>query len=312
MRVTAPAGTSGTIAVPTYGRPVAVSVNGTLAWNGSRGLADGAHSSDGYVYLGAARSGTYNIVSYPLGQQARTLSVSAQAGTQPSASAMGSLTVTVTGQAPATLSGDVTVTGPAGWTSSPVPFSLNGTEGKESTVVRVPVTMPSDASGAPVKLTVTATAKTGPTARTSVTALPFGAWPSGTTAAASSYAASNTVNGVVRTYVPGNAIDGNLSTFWNDNTPAEYPDTLTITSPTAVTLHGVDFASFPDGVPTDFTVSTWNGSAWVQQAQVTGNSKVDLWIPFSAAVSTTQVELTVTKDSPAYSGEYTRVAELDP
>jgi alpha-L-rhamnosidase len=142
--------------------------------------------------------------------------------------------------------------------------------------------------------------------------LPYPAWPAGTTATASSYAGSNVVNGVTRTYVPGNAIDGNLSTFWNDNTPGQYPDVLTITTPSAVTLSDVDLASFPDGVPVDFTVSTWNGSAWVQQAQVTGNDRVDRWIPFATAVSTTQVELTVTKDSPAYAGEYTRVAELAP
>jgi alpha-L-rhamnosidase len=71
-------------------------------------------------------------------------------------------------------------------------------------------------------------------------------------------------------------------------------------------------ASFPDGVPVDFTISTWNGSAWVQQAQVTGNDRVDRWIPFGAPVSTTQVQLTVTLDQNAYAGEFTRVAELDP
>lgn len=87
---------------------------------------------------------------------------------------------------------------------------------------------------------------------------------------------------------------------------------LTVTSPSAVTLSGLAFASFPDGVPVDFTVSTWNGSAWVQQAQVTGNDQVDSWMPFTAPVSTTQVQLTVTKDQPACSGEFTRVAELAP
>jgi alpha-L-rhamnosidase len=316
MHVTAPAGTSGTIAVPTYGRAVTVSVNGQQAWNGRSGLAYKARSAGGYVYLDDVPGGSYDIATFPAGPAARTLSVTAQVGTPASASAPGSLTVTVTGQAPATLSGQVTVAGPAGWTSAPVPFTINGTDGPESAVLQVPVSMPADAAGAPVRLSVDATAGTASTgtlaARTSVSILPFGAWPAGTTATASSYAASNTVNGVVRTYVPGNAIDGDLSTFWNDNTPGAYPDTLTITSPSAVTLSGVDFASFPDGVPIDFTVSTWNGSQWVQQAQVTGNDQVDRWIPFAAPVATTQVLLTVTQDTPAYDGEYTRVAELDP
>jgi alpha-L-rhamnosidase len=305
MRVSAPAGTSGTIAVPTYGRTVTVTVNGKPALVGARG-------SDGYVDLHVAAGGTYNVASYPVGPQTQTLAVTAQAGTQPTASEPGSLTVTVTGQAPAPLSGEVTVTGPAGWTSSPVPFSVDGTEGPESTVVQVPVSMPADdTQGAPVKLTVTATAGSL-SSRTPVTVIPYPSWPAGTTATASSYAASNVVNGVTRTYVPDNAIDGNLSTFWNSGTPGQYPDILTVTSPTAVTLSGVDFASFPDGVPIDFTISTWNGSAWVQQASITGNDRVDRWISFAAPVTTTQVELTATLDSPAYAGEYTRVAELDP
>jgi len=219
--------------------------------------------------------------------------------------------VTVTGQAPQILRGQVTVTGPAGWSSAPVPFTLDGTRGRASTVVPAQVTMPASAGGAPVPLTVTATAA-GLTAQTTVSMIPFGSWPAGTTATASSYHASNTVNGQVRTYVPANAIDGNLATFWNDANPATYPAVLAITSPSAVTLPGIALASFPDGVPVDFAVATWNGSAWVPQAQVTGRDSVDRWIPFAAPVSTTSVQLTVTLAQNAYSGEFTRVAELDP
>jgi hypothetical protein len=142
--------------------------------------------------------------------------------------------------------------------------------------------------------------------------IPFGAWPSGTTATASSSHSPNTVNGQVRTYGPGNAIDGDLTTFWNDANPATYPAVLTVTSPSAITLPGVALASSADGVPVDFTVSTWNGSAWVQQVKVSGNARVDRWIPFAAPVSTTQVQITVTQDQPAYAGEFTRVAELAP
>jgi len=44
---------------------------------------------------------------------------------------------------------------------------------------------------------------------------------------------------------------------------------LQITAPSPVTLHGVGFesTSIVDGVPTDFTVQTWNGAAWVTSAQ---------------------------------------------
>jgi alpha-L-rhamnosidase len=311
MHVDAPASTWGDIAVPTYGRPVAIQVNGQTVWDGSRGTADGAHSDGGYVYLDHLPGGSYDIVSRPAGPPTQTLSVTAQVGTPASASQPGTLTVTVTGQAPQVLHGQVTLSGPAGWSAAPVPFTVDGTQGRASTVVTAQVTMPASAAGAPVPLTLTATAA-GLAARTTVSMIGFGAWPSGTTATASSYHSSNTVNGQVRTYVPGNAIDGDLSTFWNDANPATYPAVLTVTSPSAVTLPGVAFASFPDGVPVDFTVSTWNGSAWVQQAQVTGNDLVDRWIPFAAPVSTTGVQLTVTLDQDAYSGEFTRVAELDP
>ncbi len=321
MHVQAPAATSGEIAVPTFGRPVTIAVNGAAAWDGSRAEAYGAHVSGGDTVLASAQTapyiyldvpgGSYDIVTRPAGPSARDLSVTAQVGTPASASQPGTVTVTVTGQAPKVLTGQVSVSGPAGWSATPVSFKIDGTQGPGTTVVQVPVTMPGSASGAPVPLTVTATAA-GLTARAHVSMIPFGSWPAGTTATASSYHPPNTVNGQTRTYVPGNAIDGDLSTFWNDANPATYPAVLTITSPSAVTLSGLAFASFPDGVPVDFTVSTWNGSAWVQQAQVTGNDLVDRWIPFAAPVSTSQVQLTVTLDQDAYSGEFTRVAELDP
>jgi alpha-L-rhamnosidase len=87
---------------------------------------------------------------------------------------------------------------------------------------------------------------------------------------------------------------------------------LTVTSPAAVPLTGIAFGSSADGVPADFTITTWNGSAWVQQAAITGNSQVYRWIPFTAPVSAAQVQITVTKDQPAYAGEFTRISELDP
>ena len=56
--------------------------------------------------------------------------------------------------------------------------------------------------------------------------------------------------------------------------PGQHPDTLTISTTTAAPLHGIGFASFPDGVPVDFTVQTWDGAGCVDQAAVTGNSAV--------------------------------------
>jgi alpha-L-rhamnosidase len=155
---------------------------------------------------------------------------------------------------------------------------------------------------------VTVRAPDGTTATTTADVLVFGTWAPGTTAAASSFHAPNVVDGATRTYVPSNAIDGDPATFWNDDTDSQYPDTLTVTAPTPVALAGVGFASHPDGVPTDFTVQTWDGAQWTTQATVTGNTAVHRWIPFGHAVTTGQVRVVVT----AAQNSFSRIAELTP
>jgi alpha-L-rhamnosidase len=172
----------------------------------------------------------------------------------------------------------------------------------------VHLTVPASAKGGVYPITVTARGSDGTTSTTTLNVLVFGRWAAGTTATASSEHPPNQVNGATRTYTAANAIDGDLGTFWNDNDQNVYPDTLTITAPAAVSLSGVGFASFADGVPTEFTVQTWDGSQWTTQATVTGNSQVYRWIPFTATVSTTQVRLVVT----ATQDGFTRVAELTP
>lgn len=138
-------------------------------------------------------------------------------------------------------------------------------------------------------------------------------WPSGTTATASSYhAPNNGDDGTYTTYDPSNAIDGDTTTFWNDANPNTYPATLTITSPTPVTLPGVTLLSNSDGVPVDFTVQTWDGTAWQTSATVTGNSAVQVPITFASPITTTQVQLVVTLDQDTPQGQFTRVNELWP
>ncbi|HTJ67625.1 MAG TPA: alpha-L-rhamnosidase C-terminal domain-containing protein [Actinospica sp.] len=138
-------------------------------------------------------------------------------------------------------------------------------------------------------------------------------WPAGTTATASSFHDPNSGdNGTPTTYDPSNAIDDDPTTFWNDANPNTYPAILTITSPTAVTLDGVTLLSNSDGVPVDFTVQTWDGSAWQTSATVTGNAAVQVPIPFDAPVTTTQVQLVVTLDQASPQGQFTRVNELYP
>ena len=81
--------------------------------------------------------------------------------------------------------------------------------------------------------------------------------------------------------------------------------------PSAQTLGGVGFASIVDGVPTDFTVQTWDGSTWTTQAEVSGNTALYRWIPFSAPVTTSQVRIVITA-SQTQNGNFSRVAELTP
>jgi alpha-L-rhamnosidase len=72
MNVTAPASTSGTIAVPTYGdsTPI-VAVNGQVVWSGGTFTATsgitGAHQDANYVYLTGVQPGTYLVAANPGG-----------------------------------------------------------------------------------------------------------------------------------------------------------------------------------------------------------------------------------------------------
>jgi alpha-L-rhamnosidase len=70
MQVTAPAGTSGTIAVPTYGaaKPVVV-VNGVTAYSGDTfspvSGVGGAHADANFVYLTGVQPGSYTVAANP-------------------------------------------------------------------------------------------------------------------------------------------------------------------------------------------------------------------------------------------------------
>jgi hypothetical protein len=199
---------------------------------------------------------------------------------------------------------------PSGWRTTPAAFTVDTRNGPGVAVVDVTVRAPETGTGGPVPVRLRARAgHVEASASTRLTA--FGAWPAGTTAVASSFHAPNVYEGQTRTYDPSNAVDDDLGTFWNDDTSGQFPDTLTVTSPSAVTMRGVAFASMPDGVPTDFVVQTWDGSAWSTQAEVSGNAALTRWIPFGGPVTTTQVRVVVSADQ-TQNGAFTRVAELTP
>ena len=59
--LTVPKGGVARVGVPTFGRPITVSVNGRLAWNGTKAKGYGAHSDGEYVYLDGVTGGHYEI-----------------------------------------------------------------------------------------------------------------------------------------------------------------------------------------------------------------------------------------------------------
>jgi hypothetical protein len=307
----APAAVVHEVRVPTFGARTVVTVNGQMAWAAGHSRAYGAHA-DGDAVVLTGLPARASIRSVQAGHVPTTLTAALTSTTTTPVLPGGSATIPVTVRAAGdrVLQGSVTADVPAGWTTSPASFSLDPRDGPVQTVVPVTVHAPGGGSGGQLSVPITATAD-GSTATTTATLLHFGAWPAGTTATASSFHAPNIYNGQVRTYYPGNAIDGNLATFWNDDTPGVFPDTLTITAPSAVQLNGAGFASIVDGVPTDFHIDTWDGSQWTTQATITGNSDLYRWIAFPQAVTTTQVRIVVTA-SQTQNGNFTRVAELSP
>ncbi|MFF3559323.1 hypothetical protein ACFYXS_04685 [Streptomyces sp. NPDC002574] len=58
-------------------------------------------------------------------------------------------------------------------------------------------------------------------------------------------------------------------------------------------------------------MQTRDGTQWTTRAQVAGNSERQRWIPFDAAVTTSQVRLVVSATQ-TQNGDYSRVAERTP
>ena len=311
-QVDAPARAVQQIEVPTYGAATRVTVNGRTVWSGTRGLAFGAHLDNGYVVLTGAPAEAF-IDSQALGSVPTTLSLAdtSTSGTPVLPGQSVVLPVTVSADGDRVVSGTVTASVPSGWTQTPARFTLDTRDGPVDTVVDVTVKPPAGGSSGGEQAIGLEASADGRHASTTANLLSFGSWPAGTTAQASSVHPPNTYDGQVRTYDASNAIDGNLATFWNNANSGQFPDSLTVTAPAPVTLHGVGFASVVDGVPTDFTVETWNGSQWVVQADVSGNSALYQWIPFTSPVTTTQVQVVVTASQPQ-NGNFVRIAELTP
>ncbi|MEW1864108.1 family 78 glycoside hydrolase catalytic domain [Streptomyces sp. NPDC088194] len=308
-----PVGATATIRLPLLGGTAStVRESGrTLYTAGRAGQSDPGLTvgkATGQTLTLTAGSGDYTFTVTPPSTSVTHLSVTATAAAPVKAGASGDISVVVS--AAGTKSGSAVVGAqvPAGWTATATPAAIPITPAATVTLATVKLTVPADAASGVHAVPIQVRAPDGTLATSTVQVSVFGSWPAGTTAAASSFHAPNVVDGATRTYVPGNAIDGDPATFWNDDTQDVYPDTLTITTPSAVTLDGVSFVSHPDGVPTDFTVQTWDGSQWATRATVSGNSAVSRWIPFDTPVTTTQLRIVITSAQNSFS----RVVELAP
>ena len=65
LHVSAPKGTLGQVAVPTFGQSVQLTVNGKVVWNGSAAKGFGAHKDGSYLVLDHLPGGTYDISTRP-------------------------------------------------------------------------------------------------------------------------------------------------------------------------------------------------------------------------------------------------------
>ncbi len=138
-------------------------------------------------------------------------------------------------------------------------------------------------------------------------------WPVGTTATASSFhACCATESG--DSFVPGNAIDGDTVSYWNDATQGSTDSWLEVSTPAPVTLPGLTLLFDKNGVPIDFQIQTWDDgtSQWVTQVSVTDNSALEVGHLFPAPVTTQHVRIFVTLNQNIGNGQFTRINEVYP
>lgn len=95
---------------------------------------------------------------------------------------------------------------------------------------------------------------------------------------------------------------------------AAYPDILTISIPTAVTLAGIIIVSSEDGWLLTYTVETYNGTDWTTVADIGNTTSPFQLINFLSPVIARKVRINVTQDQSGHGtgGEYTRIHEVYP
>jgi len=102
------------------------------------------------------------------------------------------------------------------------------------------------------------------------------------------------------------AIDGSIYTRWASS--QGLPQWLQIDWPTIQELRGAHIV-FENAYAEDYAIQTWNGTDWVDQVQVKGNTLLEQFHDFPCPVSTTKMRLYVTA-APAFN--MVSVWELEP
>jgi hypothetical protein len=295
MKITAPAGTRGEAAVPTFGRPVRVTVDGHLAWDGGKPLGYRAHSDGTFVYVEGLRPGRHVVTGHYVGAAATAVRVDAAPATlSGSPGTAAHVAVTVTGLAAGRLTGTLAVAAPAGWVSGPasVPVSLDA-HGRVASAnagfeLRVPATVPS--GDYPIRFTFTGGGTTASaTATMHVSLYSFsdgtaGGWQAGANVTSVS-AVTGFANGPGHPYGGPYALDAASASV-----PASAPRTVQVSLATPLNLSAaktlfayVDgYGGAPGATGYQATVTLTSGS---QTLTKTVPVPSDTWTPVSVDVS---------------------------
>jgi hypothetical protein len=138
-------------------------------------------------------------------------------------------------------------------------------------------------------------------------------WPVGTIANGSNYHAANTFKGRAQTYHPSNAIDGDVATFWFDDTPSSNHDILTVLAPSVMDLPGITILSSGESMPAGLTVEVLQDDGlWILAGAITNNDVARIQVPFISTIRAHGVRITVVRDQLSAPGETTRINEVWP
>jgi hypothetical protein len=253
MKVSAPAGTTGEVAVPTFGRQVRVTVDGHLAWDAGTAVGYGAHSDGTFVYLEGLGAGNHVVTSTYVSAAPTAVTVDpAPVTLSGSPGDLEHVAVTVTGIARGTVSGALTLSAPVGWTAEPasVPVSLHADGRVASASADFYVQVPPGAGSGQYPLTFTfrgggATASASATVGVSLYSFSdgtTGGWQAGANVSSVS-AVTSFADGPGTPYDSSYALDAA-----SDSVSASAPRTVSVTPSTPLNLSGAKtFFAYVDG-----------------------------------------------------------------